>query len=469
MNDTARRWLGAVGRWLWEYRWFWALVIAALIVRLHWNLVVHPPEDFVYSDMRGYMRRANGLFDDWSKPYEYAAFYPYGTHVLLYAIQAVGAGPNDFRSIAIAYAVLGALNVGMTYLLARRVSPHPVIAPLVGLVMVAYYPLIALGGYTLSEVPFSFFLVGSTLFLVRMAQQGRARDAWMAGLLAALGFTLRPQILASIGLLGLFWLVGRKAMPKLRLTLMLQALVPLVLIAGFSAWRLHYHTGRVGLISENGKFNQVFGRCHNNKIFALPDSPKRRRTSFGPPPLIQLAKRQEKLPHAWPGLDPAIDKELTYRGYIGDSEILGDLITQCVHKTGWVKQAEYSLVNLLLLWRYNVMWPDSGKGHWRSYSRTWGIIHSNGLAIPAVLALLVVFVPRRALGLGIVALHLWAIIIIAVLILGGIRFRAPYDPFIIILALNTYGMAAILLGKWVMRVMRKRAGADDEPPTQTPA
>ena len=82
--------------------------------------------------------------------------------------------------------------------------------------------------------------------------------------------------------------------------------VPLLLIAGFSAYRLHHHTGRMGLISENGKFNQVFGRCHNNKIKALPDTPSRRITSFGPPPLIQLEKREAKMPGAWPGLDPTL-------------------------------------------------------------------------------------------------------------------------------------------------------------------
>lgn len=466
MNDTARRWLQALGRALWEHRWLWVLMIAAFIVRWHWNLVVHPIEDYVYSDMRGYMRRAHGLFDGWWEPNEYDGFYPYGTHVFIYLVQAgLGHGPDDYRTLGIAYAVVGTLIVGFGYLLARRVSHHRFVPPIVGLVLVVYYPLVSLGGYALSEVPFSLCLVASTFFLVRMAQDGRKRDAWAAGILAALGMVIRPQILASIGLLGLFWLLARKRMPKLRVTVMLHALLPIVLMMGFSAWRLHHHTGRYGLISENGKFNQVFGRCHNTKIFALPDSPKRRRTSFGPPPLIQLAKREAKLPDAWPGLDPALDIEITYTGYIGDSKILGGIIDECVAKTGLLKQVEYSLVNVLLLWRYNVMWPDSGKPQWRDYARKWGVIHATGFAVPALLlAAVVLFVRRRATGMALVALHLVGLVIVAASIFGDTRLRTPYDPFILLLAIEAYATAAWLLWAGAQRLMRK---GDPSSPTPT--
>jgi hypothetical protein len=110
----------------------------------------------------------------------------------------------------------------------------------------------------------------------------------------------------------------------------------------------------------------------------------------------------------------------------------------------------------MLLWRYNVMWPDSGKGHWRPYARKWGIIHSSGLAVPALVGLLAVFIRRRADGLAIVALHVWAIIIIAALILGGVRFRAPYDVFIIILALEVYATAGAVLWRFArLRLARK--------------
>lgn len=470
MTKTSLDWPPVVARWLYENRWLLALVAAALIVRLHWNLVVHPPGEYYYSDMRGYMRRAEGMFTSSWGPREYDAFYPYGTHVLLYGLMKVF-GPGfdpalrgdeaaalaslNHAAIAKVYAVFGAAIVGFGYLLARRVSKHAFVAPAVGLILVFYYPQVSLGGYFLSEIPFSLCLVGSTFFLVRLVDEGRASDALASGILVSLGFTIRPQILLSIALFGLLWLVWRKKMPALRFSRLLIAFIPLVLVVSASAWRMHYHTERWGLISENGKFNQVFGRCHNNKIIAQPDGAGRRRTSFGPPPLIQLAKREQKLPGQWPGLDPAFEIEFTYRGYIGDSQILADYIDACVAKTGWRKQAEYSLVNGLLLWRYNVMWPDSGKSRWREVARTWGIIHANVLAIPALIGLLGVFVVGRARGLGVIAVHLWAILIIAAAYIGGARFRSPYDPIIIVMAVEVYALATFGL----VRVAKHLFGA----------
>ncbi len=469
MSSTSRDWPAALARWLYEYRWLFTLVAAALIVRLHWNLVVHPPGDYYYSDMRGYMRRAEGMFNGaWGK-HEYDAFYPYGTHVLLYGLMKVF-GPGfdatlrgdaatemaalNHAAIAKVYAVFGAGVVGFGYLLARRVSKFPFVAPAVGLFLVCYYPQVSLGGYFLSEVPFSLCLVASTFFLVRLVDEGRTADALWCGTFAALGFTLRPQILLSIALFGVLWLVWRKKMPALKFKGLLIAFVPLLLIMTFSAFRMHYHTERWGLISENGKFNQVFGRCHNNKIIALPDGAGRRRTSFGPPPLIQLAKREQKMPGQWPGLDPAFEIEYTYRGYIGDSKILGDYIGKCIAKTGWKKQVEYSVVNGLLLWRYNVMWPDSGKSRWRELARTWGIIHANALAVPALLGLLAVFVVGRMRGLGVIAVHLWAILIIAFAYIGGARFRSPYDPIIIVMAIEVYALGLAAVVALIRRALR---------------
>jgi hypothetical protein len=58
----------------------------------------------------------------------------------------------------------------------------------------------------------------------------------------------------------------------------------------------------------------------------------------------------------------------------------------------------------------------------------------------ALLGLAFVFFPRRHLGQAIVALNLWALLVVAVLYIGGIRFRIPYDPIIIVLASQTYAV-----------------------------
>ncbi len=477
MSESTRRRLARV---LFEQRYLLTFFFVALVIRLHWNLVVHPPGDFIYSDMRGYLRRADAMFDDLWAPVEYDGFYPYGTHVFQFAVLALFGramlvqqmvkavrvslpptlrGDFDVKAVldatpphvplAVVYAIIGALLVAYTYAMARRLSKHGWVPPVVGAIMVAYYPFISLGGYFLSEVPFALCFVASTFHLLKLVDTGSKTDAVLTGTFAAMGFTIRPQILLSVALFGVLWLVARKALPKVTLSRLAMAAAPLLLIAVFSAWRLHHHTGRWGLISENGKFNQVFGRCHNKEIIALPDTPKRRRTSFGPPPLIQLAKRTNQHPGQWPQLDPALETSFEYKGYIGDTEILGAYIDKCIAATGWAKQIEYSGINVLLLWRYNIMWPDSGKPEWREYAKQWGQIHTNSFMIPALLSLVAIGFVRRRPKMAIMTLHIWAILIVAALYIGGVRFRTPYDPFIIVLAMEVYAIgAAFVISRW---------------------
>src|SRR5690606_20739807 len=198
-------------------------------------------------------------------------------------------GRENFAAIGVVYALLGTIIVGYAYRLAERVSPHKWVPPLLGCFLVFYYPLISLGGYTLSEVPFGAFLTMSAFYLLRLVQEGNSRDAWLMGLTAAVATAIRPQILMSIALFGLLWLVFRRTMPLVRWRHLVYAGLPLAAVLAFSAVRLHHHTGgRLGLVSENGRFNQLFGRCHNKKATATPKEPGRGKIRFGPPPLIQL-------------------------------------------------------------------------------------------------------------------------------------------------------------------------------------
>jgi len=465
MSATARvqAMVVAFGRWIVAERWAIALFVAALLVRLHWNLVAHPPGDYLYSDMHGYVTRADGVFRDPWTAREYSGFYPWGTHVLLAVLQAV-LGKQNWPAVGVAFAFMGALVVLFGYLVARRTTRTSWVAPAVGLVLVFDYPLISLGGYFLSEIPFAVGMAIATWLLLRMIDEGRTRDAWLAGLAIAFALVMRPQILLSVLLVFVFWLVVRKLAPrvvgKLHLGLFVRAAVPIVLVLGFSAVRLHHHTGRWGLISENGTFNQVFGRCHNVKIIALPDKAGRSRTSFGPPPLIQLQKRSVRAPGEWPQLEPIIEENFYYHGYIGDSEILREYMKQCVAEGGLLKQAEFALVHVLMLWRYNIIWPDSGKSQWQAVALLWGKIHTATFAIPAALFAFVVLWPRRHPKLAFVALHLWAMFAVAALYFGDVRLRTPYDPYLMLIALEGLAMLGGLGWTFFRRNHGKQPGVD---------
>lgn len=439
-----------VARWLVDERWTLAVFITALLVRVHWNLVAHPPGDFIYSDMSGYISRADQAMRDPWAPREYSGFYPWGTHVLIAGLQMLF-GKANWPAVGSVFALMGALVATFGFLVARRTSRARWVAPAVGLVLVCDYPLISLGGYFLSEIPFALGLTIGTWGLLRMVDHGRVRDAWIAGSAIAFAFVMRPQILASVALLFVLWLCARKVYPKLRVALLVHAAIPIALAMGFSAVRLHHHTERWGLICENGLFNQVFGRCHCTVIFALPDGKGHSRTTFGPPPLIQMRRLGVKTGE-WPQLDPVLDVNLYFFGYIADREIMRGYIDQCIEKSGWLKQAEFALVHVLMLWKYNVLWPDSGSKGYRSAAETWRTLHNWTVAIPAVLVMFVAFVPRRHPKLAVVALHLWAVLIVAALYFGDARLRAPYDPIIVLLAFE--GVAAV--ASWIARRRRKR-------------
>ena len=59
--------LVGVGRWFEDNAVLIVFVLVALAIRLHWNLEVHPPGDYIYSDMNGYVRRADGIYDLWQR------------------------------------------------------------------------------------------------------------------------------------------------------------------------------------------------------------------------------------------------------------------------------------------------------------------------------------------------------------------------------------------------------------------
>ena len=102
-------------------RW-WALVLfmAAFIVRLHWNLVVHPLDEYVYSDMKGYLTRADAVLDAPFVREEYAAFFPFGTTWMVAAIKFVF-GRENIGAIAVIYALYGAGIVAASHAIADRV------------------------------------------------------------------------------------------------------------------------------------------------------------------------------------------------------------------------------------------------------------------------------------------------------------------------------------------------------------
>ncbi len=420
-----------------------AVTLVALAVRLWWNLSVHPLLQYAYADMGGYLERARTSIVSPDEPRGYFALFPWGTHWLLSLVMRAF-GRDNGVALGVAYAVLGALAVGYSCALAARLTQSRWLALAVGAALTFYYPWIALGGYALSEPPFALFLSATAFYGLAYADRGRPRDAWLFGASLALAAIVRPQILVALPLYGLHWLLRRRAWHRARLRVVAPAVaLPLVLIAIVSAARVHFHTGNYGFIAANGPLNFAFGRCHATTINSVaPD----RKGGYQPPSLMGLAAYGAAHPSALFTLDPAMGVTLTVQGHMWDAAPMYALASQCVHRTGLVRQARYSASHLALLWFYNIAWPDVGQARFRPYMESAQDAH-NLLVLPAALLAMARAFRRQRARAMLLALHVFGLMAVAMVYFGDTRLRVPYDGILIILAASTYASALSAIRK----------------------
>lgn len=465
-------------------RVFWILVALASLTRLVWVIWVHPPQDHVFSDMAHYVHRAELVARfEVEAGMRKMAWQAYGTHALL-AIPMVllGPGASALEVASLIWAACSAATVVLTYALAWVVLPHPHRdrarphgpALAVGVATLLWFPLISHTGFFTSEAPYTCALLATTLAAVRVMRTGEG--AGRAGLWAALAFVLRPQTAVFVVLLGLAWLVDRRRpswSARIDWRVVARYAGPIVAAVLVSALRFSYYTGELGLVAENATMNLTAGRCHNIVTRAYDSEAEReasardgqrrhvRRVSL--PGFRALAREGPDHPLA---LDPALGTEaVDVVGYIGDGEAHAALRRRCYAQTGLVGQLRYAAVNVALLAVVARPWPESsdyGAPHWLEPA-----LRARDLA--AVLTPLALFglglalirwvrarrsgveageLDRRA-GLGVCALQLSALLVIAAMFFGTPRLRTPYDPYAMIL------IASVVA--WAVEAWRQRS------------
>lgn len=175
----------------------WALFAASSALRLWFNLVIHPPGRFIESDMWVYDLRAKNLLAGTLGVWD--TFTPVGYPALLAGWYALGGG--DLTWVAVAQALLGGGVVALTFLVGVRLTGSAVVSLAASLLVAAHLPLVLYGGFLLSEVPFSFFLLLSVWLVLWSAE----RRGWLAPVVAgvALGaaVAIRPNLLVALPLL----------------------------------------------------------------------------------------------------------------------------------------------------------------------------------------------------------------------------------------------------------------------------
>lgn len=455
-----------------DRRFLLLLLALGLVTRFAWVLWIHPPVDYVFSDMAKYVHRAQALAEDgfvWGD--RTLAWQAWGTHYIL-AVPLKLFGKDNLVAGSVLWATMGALTVPLAYLVGCRVSSSPLLAKIVGVAALVWLPSLSNSGSFLSETPFLFFQLWSTYWLLCTLQDGKR--AVGAGLVSAVALAVRPQSALFFLLVFVAWLVNFKRLRHVRWFHLVGIAAPILAMLAFSMWRFEQHTGYGPGVAENANMNLTAARCHNivTQAFRTEHLKKRserrkstrdgRRVSL--PGYRLIAKR---IPDdSIMGLRPALGGQtIRMVGYIGDPDIHREIRSECYERTGIVEQARYSMVNMSLLWFVGQQWPEKEKG------RKWFLPPVEGFKyfyqvaiwIPSLIAMIWFMVGiRRRPSMSLIAFQTFTSTAIAGLFFGSIRLRTPYDIYAIILAAEVF---------WVLylRVQTYRAAmAPKTEPEATP-
>ncbi|HEY8088527.1 MAG TPA: hypothetical protein VIF09_11795 [Polyangiaceae bacterium] len=420
-----------------------AVFLLALGARLFWVALVDSPFDNVFSDMGGYINRAQQAAYGKGDPYPvFVTLYPPGAH-LVYAAEMKLVGFSHHAPMLLLNCCWGAVVAPCATLLALRIDRRLEVAVPVGLFVGLWYPLLAFSGFFSSEQPYAGALALSAWLLVRQVETGKG--AVLLGLSSSIAYLIRPQIVMTLGVLtlvGVFLLLHpflaravpalrRMRAPALRLGTLVLAGSILTATVIFGAVRYHWLTGRWGLVSDNSAMTRLWADTNYGKVQSTQGF------FFESPPKNETGEH----------------RELVVDGYVGDPAVLERARLNEVHYMSTGERVVRWVRNVRLLFVDNSLWPDSmhqGDG-WRArwYAATEGVL----LVVLCPLALLGIvraFV-RPAVSRVVCATHVLTMLVVAAFFFAEQRYRVPYDVFLVLLALE----GTTWIGTWVPR--RRRA------------
>jgi hypothetical protein len=390
-----------------------AAVVLGALVRALWVFVLHQPFDHIYSDMQGYVQRAEKLAEG-GPLFPYDAHYPPGTHFLLAVpFRIFGAGDTGLWAAAVLWWALSSLGPFFMWRLARLLLT-PAAAALTAL-FCAVWPLhVTYAGFFSSETP-SIGLLSGGLWLAYRAQRTVRRDeaashGLAAGLVAGAAIAVRVMFVLNFLIVAIQTLLRH---PRgLRAVAAATAGVAVVM-AGVIA---HNSAAEDRLAGPDGHGGLVFfiGHC-DVKYVALTG--KGGNFGFGPPPQFQLGRgRTYNLPDHAPW-----DAGFFYREGL-----------QCIRENG-VNHLSILTLSLANMTATTLLWPHVNEPRLRDVVTVANFLYSLAL-LPIVAGALVLASRRRAAGLPsgelTMLLHLSMIVPVAIIAaVGEPRYRTVYDLF----------------------------------------
>lgn len=387
-----------------------AFIALGVVVRAVWVLA-HPPLEHVYSDMAGYVERAQQLAA--GMPLDrYDAFYPPGTHLLLAAPMSVlGTGEPGLWGSAALWFALSAATPFFAWRLAR-ILLTPAAAALTAALTSLWVLHIVYAGYFLSEAPALAFLLAALWLGYRAAlTSGNAavKLGLAAGLLGGVAIGNRPQLILNLLVLAVpLALRGRR-----HVAMLASLIVGVSVVVGAVVAHNTVAAGKPTGISENTGVTFFIGHCDVQLVQTRRDGAS---LDFGPPPAFQLDRGRRYL---------FTDHLAWEQGFFFQRAF------DCIEDDGLSHLRRVGR-DLLDMTATTIPWPASNERGLRSVVDVVNTVYSFAL-VPIVGAAVLLARRRRRTGGGsgetVMLAHLACVLFTTVVFFGDPRFRLPYDVF----------------------------------------
>jgi 4-amino-4-deoxy-L-arabinose transferase-like glycosyltransferase len=388
-----------------------ASVMAGAVIRIVWGLVIHPPLDYVYSDMEGYVGRAQQLAAGIGLQ-QSDAFFPPGTHMLL-AVPMTLFGTE--RAGLWAGAILWcALSCAIPLFAWRftRLLLTPAAAALTAL-FCALWPLyVTDGGFFTSETPSLAFLLASLWAGYAAVQSSGRRAEWLglvAGVLGGVAIANRPQLVLNLAVLAVPLLLRPRRQALAGIAVGMAAVLAGTVLHNSAA--ADKPTG----LSENAGVNFWIGHCD---VYSVTNHDPARDSTFRiiNPVWLQLQRGDSYY---------FVDRPVSDQGFFYERGL------RCIEKDG-LGHVRLVARNVLDMTATTIPWPQVGEDGQRGVVRVSNLAYSLALPLIVIYSLSIIW-RRRASGLpsreAVLLLQLACALVVAIIFFGDPRLRSTYDVF----------------------------------------
>src|ERR671910_707713 len=390
-----------------------AAVLAGAVLRVAWGLVIHPPFDYLYSDMAAYVARAQRLATG-ADLQRYDAFFPPGTHMLLAAPMTLfGTERAGLWAGAVLWCMLSAAIPFFAWRFARLLLT-PAAAALTAL-FCALWPLyITYGGYFTSETPSLALLLASLWAGYRAVRLSGRSAGWLglvAGLLGGMAIANRPQLILNLAVLvvPLLFRFRRQAMALAGIVVGTAVILAGTVLHNSAA------AGKPTGLSENAGLNFWMGQCDVHDVTTV--DPVRNITfQFGNPVWAQLGR----------GGTYYFEGPLVW-----DQGFFYEMGLRCIERDG-LGHVRVLARNVLNMSATTIPWPQVNETGQRVVVRLSNLAYSILLPL-IVIDSIFVLVRRPASGRSsgevVMLLQLACALLVAIFFFGDPRVRSSYDVF----------------------------------------